>query len=236
MKAIILAAGIGSRLRPYSDNKPKCLVEVQGQPILCHQLDMLDACGITEIEIITGYESHKIEKIVGDRARYFDYPDFARTNNLCTLNYRGNLLNADTLVLFADVLIAKSSVERCIKSPHDFDLIIDTSEVRADTMRVILDDGEITDIGSHIPVEKGHGNFVGIAKYSAQGALRLQQELKMMGDRTEFLQSYYTQALPRIAMGPETIQTTNVGTDPWIEIDTVKELKEAASLDFYLLD
>ena len=61
MKAIILAAGEGIRLRPYTLDRPKCLVELVGKSLLEHQLAALRAAGITDITMVTGYRANQIE-------------------------------------------------------------------------------------------------------------------------------------------------------------------------------
>ena len=81
MKAIILAAGMGKRMHPLTSNCPKCLLPLNGKTIIEHQISLLEYHNIDKIEIITGYESKKIEKNVKNKAQYFYYPDYNTTNN-----------------------------------------------------------------------------------------------------------------------------------------------------------
>ena len=236
MKAIILAAGTGSRLRPLSNNKPKCLVEVRDKPILLHQLDMLNASGFTEVEIITGYEGQQISTAVAGRATCYQYPAFADTNNLHTLNHCGDLLRGDVVVLFADVLLGTGALKKLLKSDGDVSLLVDLSQCLSDTMRIKIDDSVIIDIGGHIDPADGDGNFVGIAKYSATGSKELRNELAAMVATGGFLSSYYTQALPRLAENGLNIIPVPIDNTPWIEIDTIREYEQATAADFYLLD
>ena len=235
MKAIILAAGTGSRLRPISDNKPKCLVEVRNKPILLHQLDMLNATGITEVEIITGYEGQQISSAVAGRATCYEYPAFAETNNLFTLNHCGNLLRGDTVVMFADVLLGAGALKKLLESNGNFNLLVDTSKCLTETMRIKLHDGFIIDIGGHINPENGDGNFVGIAMYRDKGCQLLRSELATMVSEGGFESSYYTQALPRLGKTGQKIIPVPTDDVPWIEIDTIQEFKQATVADFYLL-
>ena len=236
MKAIILAAGTGSRLRPLSDNKPKCLVEVRDKPILLHQLDMLNASGFTEVEIITGYEGQQISSAVAERATCYEYPAFTETNNLYTLNHCGDLLRGDVVVLFADVLLGAGALKKLLEADGDFNLLVDVSQCLADTMRIKLDDGLIIDIGGHIDPADGDGNFVGVAKYSATGSEALRNELAEMVATGGFMSSYYTQALPRLAENGLNIHPVPIDNVPWIEIDTIREYEKAAAADFYVLN
>src|SRR6476661_9033980 len=105
MKALILAAGVGSRLTDLTSGKPKCLLELHGKSILRHQLDLLAACDVSEITIITGFGAELIHAEAQERATFVYYPNFATTNNLLTLHYYRHLLEGDVTVLFADVLL-----------------------------------------------------------------------------------------------------------------------------------
>ena len=78
MKAIILAAGKGTRLRPFNETKPKCLVELAGKSLLQHQLDTLSKCGITDIHVIGGYNADQLinKKYTRSLAELFAYVKF----------------------------------------------------------------------------------------------------------------------------------------------------------------
>ena len=67
MKALILAAGLGSRLRPITLTRPKCLVPVNGKPILIKQIENLVSCGIQDITVVSGYMSDVLESAVRER-------------------------------------------------------------------------------------------------------------------------------------------------------------------------
>ena len=85
MKALILAAGVGSRLAPLTDHLPKCLVEVNGTPVLMKQIENLHACGITDITVVSGYLSHVLSSAVRGKypeIRILESVDYAVTNNM----------------------------------------------------------------------------------------------------------------------------------------------------------
>ena len=70
MRAIILAAGVGSRLQALSGGKPKCLVEIGGRPLILHQLEALADHGIGPVLIVAGYKADEVRSVVGDRAEF----------------------------------------------------------------------------------------------------------------------------------------------------------------------
>ena len=103
MKAIILAAGQGTRLRPLTDHKPKCLVELAGKPLLEYQLDTLHACGITDIHIVGGYCADQLRKY--DVTLHLN-PRYAETNMVNTLFAAETIMTGDSdlVIAYGDIV------------------------------------------------------------------------------------------------------------------------------------
>ena len=165
--------------------------------------------------------------------RYIEYPGYASTNNLHTLHHCSNVLCGEVAVLFSDVLVERNALSLCLDSPYDFALMVDTSQNLPDTMRVRIDEGAVTDIGSHVPVLQGDGNFIGIAKFSAAGSTLLGRELELMVIEGGFENAYYTQALPRLAMAGHHIHPLPVGNSRWFELDSQQNYQAALEETFY---
>ena len=108
MKAIILAAGIGSRLHPITKSKPKCLVELFGKSIIEHQIDIFHKCGINEIVIVRGYLS---EMINFDGIKYYDNLNYETTNMVETLFCAQDELN-DSVIVSYSVFITSASAAK----------------------------------------------------------------------------------------------------------------------------
>ena len=120
-KALILAAGMGTRLAPLTDNRPKCLVEVAGEPILYHQLSMLDRVGIEECVIAIGYKGSMIVDRFGSRFRsikltYVDNPWYAETNNIYSLNLLSPFADDDCVLMEGDVLCEEGIIADLVAS------------------------------------------------------------------------------------------------------------------------
>ena len=165
MKAIILAAGQSSRLYPLTKETPKCLLELErGISIIDVQISMIQNLGINDIVVVTGFEYMKIKRKLKNTVRYLHYKNYKKTNNLFTLNEISEELNSDILILFSDVIISFELLKKCVNSNDDFNLLIDEENVSDKTMRVKIKNNWVTDLGSHISVENGDGNFIGIAK------------------------------------------------------------------------
>jgi len=227
MKAIILAAGRSSRLYPLTLEKPKCLIDVGGKKMIDRQIEQLRSLGVEDIVVVVGYLKDVIKSEVGDKVRYLEFDDFAKGNNILTLNHIRDELNDDTLLLFSDVILETSLLKQLIEDKNDFTLLVHTKEVLAGTMRVRVEAKGIVDIGSHIPVEEGYGNFIGIAKYSKRGAELVKQEIEKAVNTGTHNDDYYTIVLKTLASMGEYVHPLHVEEKYWIEIDTKEDLDKA---------
>ncbi len=225
MKAIILAAGKSSRLYPLTKETPKCLLELSdGLSIIEYQILLLNELGINDINVVTGFQASKIKKKLKNKVSYFHYNNFNETNNLHTLNNISNELNDECIIMFSDVIISKDLFNECLKSDDDFNLIIDSNNITDKTMRVVIKNNSIFDIGSHISVLKGDANFIGIAKYSKAAVKILKQYVNDFCQTKKYIDDYYTIVLPEIAKSNTKINyTLNNNNYYWDEIDYLND-------------
>jgi choline kinase len=144
MKAIIIAAGMGRRLAPYTDDRPKCLVEVNGRSILQRQLDVYRAVGVDEVAIVRGYRKQDIQ-IPG--ARTFDNDAYRDNNILCSLFYAEPAMDDDLLISYSDIVFRPEAVHAAMAAPGDFALVIDrqwkeANEGLSDLLNDLIEGGE----------------------------------------------------------------------------------------------
>ena len=126
MKAIILAAGQGTRLRPITDAKPKCLVELAGAPILEHQIRTLKNCKISNIHLVGGYLS---EQLIEYDARLHVNKNYETTNMVASLFCASEELNGndDVIISYGDIVYQKSVLKKLLCSDAEISLVIDKS-------------------------------------------------------------------------------------------------------------
>jgi len=230
IKAIILAAGRGSRLYPITIDRPKCLLEIGGERIIDRQIDSMRMAGIKDIVVVVGYKGDVIRHEVGDKIRFREYHDYDTTNNLHTLWSVRDELNDGFICLFSDVVFDTEVMDRAKKSKEDFCLIIDTGKILEGTMRVKIRGGRVIGVGSQIPISEASGNFIGIAKFSENGAKMLLEQMGKMvhGHRGD----YYTIAVDTLARRGILVGYIDVRDSAWIEIDTKKDLDKAEEKQF----
>lgn len=121
-RAVILAAGMGSRMGSLTTSVPKCLVEVNGIPILFRSLAVLGLAGVTEVVLVVGYEADQVRRRVGTTFEeiniiYVDAPLFDETNNICSLWDARGYLDQDVLLIEGDVVFDLDVVQGLLEHP-----------------------------------------------------------------------------------------------------------------------
>ncbi len=226
-KAIILAAGIGRRIKKLSSNKPKCLIRIPKKKtsIIGRQIKLLTRNKIKDILVITGYKSNILKKEVSKykNVRVGYYPNYKLTNNLNTLLYFKNELNSSLICLFADVVFDKKILDNLIKKNKDIVATIDTGKSLKDTMRVKVKKERLIDIGSHISTKNADGNFIGVCKFSKKGSKILKKNLLSLKKNYE---DYYTVAIKKMIKNKQPVNFFDCKSMYWKEIDTVEDYKE----------
>ena len=178
MKAIILAAGMGTRLGKYAKNLPKCMLEFNGKTLLQKQVETLRSCGINNIIIVKGYAA---EKINFSNVKYYANEDYDNTNMVETLMCAKEDMDDDILVCYGDILYEKNVAEKVIGADIDIGVTVDTDYLDywkarlnnwQDDMEslIIGAKGNIVEIGvPRCPLEKAQARYVGLIKFSKKG-------------------------------------------------------------------
>src|SRR3989338_105336 len=124
MKAIICAAGIGTRLGNYTKNLPKCLLEFEGKSLLERQIETLKSSWIEDISIVRGY---KPEKINAHGVKYYENSDFAETNMVVSLMAAEKELSGSEnfLVCYSDILYERRLIEYLKESDAEVSVLVD---------------------------------------------------------------------------------------------------------------
>lgn len=179
MKAIILAAGRGSRMKDLTDDRPKCLVELRGKALLDWQLEALRAAGIKEIAIVTGY---KRELLVNRGLVEFYNERWAETNMVSSLACAQEWLTREScIVSYSDIFYDSDAVKALINCTAKLALTFDPNWltlwknrfdnplIDAETFRINLDN-VLIEIGS-VPksVEEVQGQYMGLLRITTDG-------------------------------------------------------------------
>lgn len=245
MKALILAAGQGTRLRPITDDRPKVLVELAGRTLLERQLCALRACGVQQVALVTGYRADRLE---GLALPCFHNSAFAGTNMVASLFCAAGYLDAsdDLLIAYGDIVYQPGIVRALQSNPDPVAVSADRNwraywelrmeDPRADAESFRVDDaGLVLDLGRPVRnLDEVQGQYMGLIKVRADRVPQLVEVYQAM-DRTvlydgkAFEQMYMTAFLRHlIALGwPLRAVPVDGG---WLEVDTLEDLRLYESL------
>lgn len=236
MRCVLLAAGIGKRLRPLSRTIPKCLIPVGKKPLLEWTIGNLHAAGLREIALVTGYKARRLRQFVDrrfprHRITFLHNPRYERTNNAYSLSLCKDFVNGDEfLLLDSDIVFGRDllrfllSLKRKpnrlairVQGPHDLE------EIRVQINRW----DHILAINKEVPLRETYGESVGIGIFSPPAAERLfeilQERIKKGPGRREF----YEVSFQKLIDEEYRIWAVDTSRFPSAEIDTPADLRHA---------
>lgn len=233
MKAIILAAGEAKRLRPLTENIPKCLLEVGDKAIIDYQIDNLKAAGVREVVVVTGFMAEELE-----RHLYNNHPDmiwvfirsteYQKTYPAHGLWLAKEFLKETVLYLNADVICHPEIVNAIVKSEHESITAIQRSAWDEEEVNVILkeDSSQIAEMGKNVAKTLNDGEFIGVTKIGIEFGAELTDVLDQFIEREEF-KKFAADALNLTIQRGHAMYAFDVTHLPAIEIDTPEDLSEA---------
>jgi choline kinase len=230
MKALILAAGRGTRIRSAHGERPKCLISCDGEAILDHQINGLLAAGIQEIGIVVGYESQQILSHVCarygrklDRIQFLFNPRFAETNNIYSLWVARTWLRGDSfMVLNADVLCDPEILKPAVETTAPISMIVDP-EWRDETMKVVIRDGRIVRMSKSITRNEFSGTYIGMTTISLGVQSRFFTSMRSLIEAGR-VNEFFNVAVQDLADKGVMIGSTSTAGLPWAEIDDPADL------------
>jgi len=252
MKAIIIAAGPATRLRPLTNDLPKCMLKIKGKPIIQNTIDLFRKNGITDVSVIRGYKG---EKIAFPDVTYFENTDFWNNNILHSLICaRPKLEEAiktgeDIVMTYSDIWYNESVVKALLESKEDVAGIVDTEwesyyDGRTDhpideAENVIMDDDKrMLKIGKHIFTNDTpkhlQGEFIGFWKFSPQGIRTFLEHFDRLNsalgktdpfqNTKEWQKAYMTDILQEMIDKEVKVYCVLIQKN-WMEFDTVQDFK-----------
>jgi L-glutamine-phosphate cytidylyltransferase len=248
VRVILLAAGRGERLRPLTDDRPKCLVEVGGQPLLAWQLAALSACGLDDLVLVRGYRASLVHP---HGVRTHDNPCWERTNMVVSLSCALDELHGDVLIVYTDLLFGPSTVRAALASSAEIGVIVDRrwrelwqrrmEDPLRDAETLRLDElGRIVEIGGRPQsLDEIQGQYVGIIRLSPQGSRTVRESLReasrlpatepAFGSSRAFERAHMTDLLMGLVRREVAVQAIPIDGG-WMEVDTVSDLAVAESM------
>jgi choline kinase len=230
--AIILAAGIGSRLRPLTSFKPKPLIVVGGQAIIDRQIASLLSNGIMQITIVVGYRASRIMKHLSKKFPYpkceIDYvfnPLYAKTNTVYSLWLASPILSdVSTLVINGDLMLTDESIAKML-SCQESCLGLSKHTCGKEEVKVRLQDEKIVSIGKGLDPLEVDGEYVGVAKFSQEVGQDYREALDVAIEKGK-IGIYYDDVLQSL-LCKHSIKTVNLTDCNVMEIDSLQDFENA---------
>jgi choline kinase len=232
MHAIIVAAGLSSRLRPLTNDTPKGLLPVGDRSLITRSIETLREQGISHITMVVGAMREKIQEHVGSDIRYVHNPFYAQTNNMASLWFALNTIpDKEFLYLHGDLIYAPEIIKNMLveKEIKNASLVVDFTSIDEEAMKVRVNNHKFIESDKSIPLDEAAGEWIGIARFSSPAARLLHQTIDGLLANNEF-QAYDTAAFNRMAGEGFEFDLLSTNESPWFEIDTLEDLTEARIL------
>jgi choline kinase len=231
MRAVILAAGRGSRLQRITASLPKCLAEVGGCSLIERQIRTLNACGVSDILVVTGHQAADVRRTCGARASFVHNDRFASTNSLYSLWLARRALTRGFVVLNCDVLFHPQLLVDLLTCRYDDALLACSCPPEggysSEEMKLRIRSGCVVEISKTIRAEDADGENVGIARFSPRGAALLVEEMTEYvsnGLTGEWLPAAFDRSCRR-----RPLHVVDNRGFPWIEIDCPDDYRRACA-------
>lgn len=230
MRAVILAAGKGSRLNGTAGDKPKCLVDVGGLTLLERQIRTLRQAGIDDIAVVVGCQPERVRAACDSGVTFVENCRFAETNSLYSLWTARALLLDGFVVLNCDVLFHPGLLDALLAADHDAALLMayrapGEPPFGREEMKIKVRAGRVLDISKTMDPQDADGENVGIVKFGPASAPYLVSILDRLvaagGTRDWAPRAFRDYARTR------PLQAVSTGGFPWIEIDFPEDYRRA---------
>lgn len=212
MKAIILAAGMGNRIKELTGGKPKGFLEINGKSIIQHQVDELKRVGITKIAMVTGYKKELFQDFKKQGIELLYNPFYRGTNVMGSYWFAKDFLDEPFVYCHGDTYFEPEILDLLIESPGN-NLAVEFKECGTEEMKVKVVIGEIIEISKEMT--ESYGEFIGIAKFEDFSEINSKME--------ELIDEYYGSFFERVItglLGSEIkFKAIDIGDRIWEEVD-----------------
>lgn len=231
MKAIILAAGRGRRLYPYTKHIPKCLLDIGGETILEHQINHIRDCGINEVVIVVGFEFEKVENFLrnydglGIRIKTLFNPFYQTTNSLISLWIARCEMNEDIVIINGDDVFEFDVIDQVLREREEKIClpVKKKSSYEEEDMKVVIQRGRITEIGKTL-ANHPSAESVGIRVFRDTGVelikRAIEEEMRTEGSERK----WYVSAIKTLIKKGYRVKYVDIKDLFWMDVDYPSDL------------
>lgn len=237
MKAVILAAGRGSRLLPKTEDRPKCLIEIAGKPFLRRQLDIVAQTGIRDIGVVTGYRPDMVDEVIRDArsdglniTNIFN-PFYEVSDNLASVWMSKAFFDDDFILMNGDTLFEPAVPETLLAAPRAaVTVTIDQKDAYdSDDMKVQLEENRVLAIGKTLRPGRVDGESIGLLRFQDAGPRIFWRAVDDLLHRPDGLKSWFLRAVDDLAKGG-LVTACSIKGKRWAEMDTLDDIPHVEAL------
>ena len=237
MIGVVLAAGMAKRLRPLTDERPKCLLTVGSRTLLQRTFDAMIAAGISEFVVVTGYRGEMIRDFLLNTYpssltfHFLHNADYEHNNNIYSLWMTRELVRGrEFLLLDSDILFDPAIIQRMLQEPGTA-LALNRHELGEEEIKVIVDsNNQVVEISKVCSPSEAIGESVGIEKMEADYSVALFAELDRMIEGEGLIDIFYERAFERLIPQGHSFHIVDTTDYFSIELDTVDDFNSAREL------
>jgi len=240
MKAIILAAGLGTRLEPITGGLPKCMVSVAGRPLVDRMLERIEQAGIRKAIVVTGHRADELVRHVkslpselAQSAAFVHNERYSDWGNFYSLLCAEEATGGDSFVkLDADVVMDETLLPLLLAAEGPGVLAVDRRGPLADEeMKVRVDaaTGKLLELSKRVDPASAFGESLGVDRIDAELSPAVFAELRALIDDGE-THEYYERAYERLIQNGAPFRCADVSSCQWYEIDNADDLRAAEQL------
>lgn len=236
-RAIILSAGQGSRLLPLTADRPKCMIDFSGKPLIIWQIEMLLRAGVTDFHIVTGFKTDMVEAEMAGLSHkdcaitvHFN-PFFKVADNLGSCWIVRNLMDQNFIILNGDTLIGEDIADR-VQQGSDWPISV-TIDVKpgydSDDMKVSRQGDRLMAIGKTLSPEHTHAESIGCLAFRGEGAALFREKIRAMMRTPAGVENWYLKAIDALASSGK-VGTVSIEGMDWAEVDFLNDIEIATAL------
>lgn len=226
MKAIILAAGMGTRISRFIEERPKCMVDIGGMTLIEYTVDLLRKHGVGEIVVAVGYKANCIMSVLKDKQVEFVYnPFYDVTNGIASMWFAREYLvgDEDTIIMSGDVYLESNIIEALIRVEKDPVLLADSSRIVEADYRYNYENGILKKFGKDLSVAETTGECLGVAKLSAEYVEHYREHMIEMINAQ--CHSVWWESVLYDLVSEEKIYVHDIAGCFWAEVDYVEDYR-----------
>lgn len=232
MKAILMAAGKGTRISRHIDGKPKCTVDLgDGKTLIQYSVELLGKRGIKDITIVLGYQGEVIREIVGDSVHYVENPFFDITNSIVSLWFAQDYIVGDDryLIMNGDVFLSEEALDRIVVEKLSPVLFYDSTRISEADYRFYCKDDRLMKFGKDLSNEETSGEYIGCAIIGDGFVTTFIQRMNEL-IHTQHHSQWWEDVLYSMAE-EQALAVKDIGGAFWAEVDYVEDYLRIQ--DFY---